>query len=464
LKKQFIYIFILSIFCNITSLFGNVDSISLKSKVDQNSALFIVNIDSAFAKIDDLLDESIAQHDTASELKLLDRKCRYYYQTNQLDLLISASEELHAKAKQYKNLHTQAMSLVYISEAYSANQVNDKSIEYLNHAMELLKEDNSGDRKIILTKSNVLNSFANTYVSMGQPEKAVEKLHAVINNYKDLNDLNDILQFQYINYSNIANIFTIYNLDSAEYYALKSIEIKPHNIKDDKIMLTNSAILGKVYKEKEEFQKALKYFQKAIFISQKTGEQLNLIDIYSNLVEVYNLLDMKDSAIYYDNKLKELEISSLQKKYSSLQLIINKDLNEETNNRNNWVIGLILFLLTSFAIIFFYLKKKQKGKRKNPVETYHTLIEMVKANDPGFMFAFDQNFPQFSSQLLKINNKLTNSEIEFCALLKLNLSTKEIAKYRFIEHRTVQNKKHRIRKRLNIPSSADIYNWFNNIQ
>jgi DNA-binding CsgD family transcriptional regulator len=76
------------------------------------------------------------------------------------------------------------------------------------------------------------------------------------------------------------------------------------------------------------------------------------------------------------------------------------------------------------------------------------------------LFAFEQAHPEFSLRLLEINPQLSKPEIEFCALLKLNLSTKEIARLKFIETRTVQNKKYRIRKRLNIPGSNDIYNWF----
>ncbi|WP_294296360.1 LuxR C-terminal-related transcriptional regulator [uncultured Chryseobacterium sp.] len=79
------------------------------------------------------------------------------------------------------------------------------------------------------------------------------------------------------------------------------------------------------------------------------------------------------------------------------------------------------------------------------------------------MFAFESLFPEFSEKLLKINPELQQSEIEFCALLKLKLTTKEIAKYTFIETRTVQNKKYRLRKKLEIPHQVDIYHWIDSI-
>jgi DNA-binding CsgD family transcriptional regulator len=442
-----------------------VDSIGFKEKVKNNTRLYNVHIDSAFIELDELINEAQFLKDSAIELVLLERKCRYFYQTNQLDLLISASEELADKANQYNDLYSQAMSYVYISEAYSANRINGKSIEYLEKAFTLLEKDQSNNRKIFIAKSNVLNSFANTYISMGEPEKAVIKIKAVISNYKELDNVSDIVRFQYLNYSNIANIYTLYNLDSAEFYALKSIELKPANVENDKVMLTNYDVLGSVYKEKQSYQTALLYYHKALDISEITGEQLNLKNLYSRLVEIYKILGIKDSAIIYNSHLNELEISSLQNKYTSLQLIMDKIDQSSDDGWWKWIIAVSVgVLLIVLGLFFFFIKRKPQTTEKDTEITYNSLIEFVKNNDPGFIFAFEQNFPEFSSQLLKINPTLSNTEIEFCALLKLNLSTKEIARYRFIETRTVQNRKHRIRKRLNIPSSADLYNWFNNIQ
>ena len=56
----------------------------------------------------------------------------------------------------------------------------------------------------------------------------------------------------------------------------------------------------------------------------------------------------------------------------------------------------------------------------------------IRKDDPGFMFAFEKLYPDFSDKLLQIDSNLTKSEIEFCALLKLNLSTKKIARNNFV--------------------------------
>lgn len=76
---------------------------------------------------------------------------------------------------------------------------------------------------------------------------------------------------------------------------------------------------------------------------------------------------------------------------------------------------------------------------------------------------FDEMFPGFSKKLLEINPQIVQSEIEFCSLLKLKISTKDIARYKYITPKTVQNKKYLIRKKLNIPKEIDIYQWFDGV-
>lgn len=431
--------------------------------VANNARLFNKNLDSAYMELDGLIAHAVSAKDSLLELALLERKCRYFYDKSQLDSLIKVSEYLLDKATKYHELYAQAMSNVYLAEAYSSNQLYDKALKYLEKAYKILENDKSNNKRIFLARSNVLSSFANVYIDKGEPKKAVAKVQQVIKNYETLKDISDIMQFQYLNYSNIANVYSLYNIDSAEYFALKSIALKPAKIEDDKIMLTNYSVLGKVYKKKKSFHTALSYYHKAIQISIKTGEQLNLKDIYTDLIDLYNQTGEKDSAIIYDNKLKELEITTLQRKYNSLQMINNKNNQPDDKPQSGlWIYiaiggGLLIVIL---LIIFSTKKKQRKQQEPTSQRIYNSLIELVKQNDPAFMFTFEQTYIDFSNHLLEINPHLSKSEIEFCALLKLNLSTKEIAQYKFLEPRTVQNKKHRIRKKLNIPSEADIYNWF----
>lgn len=91
------------------------------------------------------------------------------------------------------------------------------------------------------------------------------------------------------------------------------------------------------------------------------------------------------------------------------------------------------------------------------------VVEMAKTDDLAFIPAFKQLFPDFHARLLKINPDLTAQEFKFCALLKLGFSTKDISNYNHLAVRSVQTKKSRLRKSLNIPREEDLYQWIDKL-
>ncbi|WP_343659115.1 LuxR C-terminal-related transcriptional regulator [Chryseobacterium sp.] len=190
-------------------------------------------------------------------------------------------------------------------------------------------------------------------------------------------------------------------------------------------------------------------------------------EVYKPLQEIYQKLNIRDSAIYYQNKIKEYDLLVLNSKYNSLQEVINRDKKEEKKSSKNYIIRIFIGLGAIGCIIIYFFKRKAKNTEEilnsEPIlpETYHHLIDLLEKKDPAFMFAFEKVYPKFRENLLAKNADLQQSEIEFCALLKIQLTTKEIAKYTFIETRTVQNKKYRLRKKFEIPSNLDIYIWIN---
>ncbi|MFL9832801.1 helix-turn-helix transcriptional regulator [Chryseobacterium terrae] len=91
------------------------------------------------------------------------------------------------------------------------------------------------------------------------------------------------------------------------------------------------------------------------------------------------------------------------------------------------------------------------------------IIRLAKQNSPRLLSKFKSAYPEFFENLAAVNANLQNSEIIFCIYLKLRLSTKEIALYTFVTPKAIQNRKNRLRKKLNIASTTDIYKWFDQI-
>lgn len=445
----------------VTGSYAEDSNESLKMRVARNGGLFRENLDQAYNEISDLLLEANRINDTLSKLVLIERKCRYFYAKSQYDSLNETSLFLLKQALQYKHNYFQAMGHMFQAEGYSVNSLYERALKSLTQAYNILDKDKSGDATIFLAKANVLNSFANVYNDNGEPDKAVEKIKEVIGSYNSLKNIDDINRFQYLNYSNLAALYTQFDLDSAEYYANKSMGIKPSHITEDKAMMTNYYVLGKVYNSKGEHQLAALFYHKAMEASIRSGSSLNLTEIYNELITIYKIEGNKDSMLVYENKLKDMELNILQSKYNSLQKVVIKG--DQNKISPLWIVLIVAALGIVFYTLWKLLAKKEQVADTVSNESYNSLIQLLKENDSAFYFAFEQVFPFFSEKLLAINPNLAKSEIEFCFLLKLKLTTKEIAKLTFIEPRTVQNKKYRIRKRLDIPSSADIYVWLDSI-
>lgn len=92
-----------------------------------------------------------------------------------------------------------------------------------------------------------------------------------------------------------------------------------------------------------------------------------------------------------------------------------------------------------------------------------TLLRLLNEDSNSFYIAFLEAYPHFSEKLLKINPTMKYSDIEFCAYIKLNLETKQIAQFKKISTRAVEGKKYRIRKKLNISSDVNMYIWMSKI-
>ncbi|EJL75795.1 tetratricopeptide repeat protein [Chryseobacterium populi] len=455
-----------SLFFSLTGYSQNKKE-EFKNQVMLNSKIFNTNIDKAYHQLDSLLYDARALKDSISELKLLDRKCRYFYSKNMMDSLIILSEKLQKKSNEYNIPYFEAMSNIYMAETYSVNKFYDKAIYYLNSAYKILQEDKTGSEKIFYAKANVLNSFANVYLDKNDPKSAAKKIYQQIKSGSEIKDPKKLASFQYLNYSNLSNIYIQYNSDSAYYYANKSINIKPATIAEDKSMITNYTVIGEVYKQKKNYPNSIKYFHKALTASKKNGIELNMNNVYEALKEIYLKTGRKDSVIFYKNKIEQYDLQVLESKYNSLQEVINKDKKEEDESSSkNLLLWSILLGVSIIVLMITFIKVRNKKIRvtdQNLQKTYNHLIELLQNKDPSFIFSFENAFPDFSDKLLKKKPELQQSEIEFCALLKMKLTTKEIAKYTYIETRTVQNKKYKLRKKLGIPQNVDIYQWINNL-
>lgn len=165
--------------------------------------------------------------------------------------------------------------------------------------------------------------------------------------------------------------------------------------------------------------------------------------------------------------------------YASADMIFDEQ-NKKENSSNTFLWYILIIILVIVLGAFFYFKKNKKPienvtptnteikietktETELPAISYDEIIALAKSNSSDFLFRFKETSPHFFDKLLEIDPELITSELTFCAYLKLYFSTKEIATYTFVTPKAVQNRKNRIRKKLNIPSDIDLYFWIDGL-
>ena len=106
-----------------------------------------------------------------------------------------------------------------------------------------------------------------------------------------------------------------------------------------------------------------------------------------------------------------------------------------------------------------YSKKRQGGITPKDMDLLLKQLESTKG-DTEFWEMYQKNFDliheHFFRNLRERYPQLTPSDLKFCGLLRLNLSTKDIAKFTNLTVRGVETARYRLRKKLALPEKVSL--------
>lgn len=105
----------------------------------------------------------------------------------------------------------------------------------------------------------------------------------------------------YFAYSQMANLYNIQNqTDSALWYATRGYELGLHSQKQyQRFFSLASSALGGVYQKLEKYDSAENYFRRGIAQSLRYNNIYFLARNYNNLANLFDKMNLKDSAIHY---------------------------------------------------------------------------------------------------------------------------------------------------------------------
>lgn len=277
-------------------------------------------------------------------------------------------------------------------------------------------------------------------------------------------------------------LFT-HKMDSAAIYVSRVAEKAKNEKMYDVESLWAYYTIGYYYNEINDYDAAEKNLNKALEFNIKTKliYSSHIREVYQALSQLYKKKNDKEKAYFYLSKYNQEEDRLNNARLETLNKAT-EDFISESKKDSDWhksdlplLIALSIAAVTIFGIyirrIIKLLSSKKKTLKKETDELKNQIhakmsqevMELAQKNDSSFLLKFKELYPDFITALLKINPELENSELAFCAMLKLHFSSKEIASYTFVQHKSIQQKKYRIRKRLNIPVEEDIYDFFDRL-
>ncbi|ALR29194.1 hypothetical protein ATE47_00990 [Chryseobacterium sp. IHB B 17019] len=267
-------------------------------------------------------------------------------------------------------------------------------------------------------------------------------------------------------------------LDSAENYLNKAIKISGDYSPYQKSMTLLA--FGKLYLEKKEYEKALEYYFQSLALSQQLSRKNDITNTYKAISDTYKLMndDVKKNEFLekYSDSKDSIDESEREALRIPVDKIISKETKKEKKERTQAYVIIGIILLVSAAILVVLTRKyikKQKETEEIIIETLHEtdelksklnvafdeLSKLASTNDPFFLTRFKEVYPEFYEKLTSTYPHLTANDIRFSAFLRLNLSTKTIAQYKNISIRTIESRKYRLRKKLELPSDVDLNKW-----
>lgn len=423
----------------------------------------------AYIEAEKLEKKALETQDFQAELMAIHSKCAYYKINNDFDQMLNLAQTLLTKSKEYKLIAFEATARKHLFEALIFSGLLEKGYEELKEATLLARNLNDFDEFDLITKSDIYIANSNyhflkkDYINQLKYVKISGKYFEKISN-QSLKE-----KLLYIHNCNLAGSYLLLGkIDSATHYAQLSLSQEKNYDRVD-IQFNNYSTLGNIALKKENYDEALDEFQKAENL-EGYKNHLNTKQLYEKTIEIYHKKGDKIGVNHYKTKLDSLQLLITQNQNKSLHSLLKENEDKETSN---YSFGYLVIIAVLALVLIWYLKKyrnrmnvmENDGKKEQKLtdQEFSKLFELIRKNDPAFMFYFDKKFQGFTQKLLKINPKLSSSELEVCALMMLNISTKKIAQYKFIAPKTVQNKKYLIRKKLKVTSDVDLYDWLKNV-
>jgi AraC family transcriptional regulator, chitin signaling transcriptional activator len=138
-----------------------------------------------------------------------------------------------------------------------------------------------------------------------------------------------------------------------------------------------------------------------------------------------------------------------------LMKLTNEKLSQDVDSKNRELAVSTMSLNSKNELLSFIkedLKKTAESGTSNVKSVISTINKNITEDDSWSVFkeAFDNADKDFLKRIKQVHTALTPNDLRLCAYLRLNLSSKEVAPLFNISVRSVEIKRYRLRKKMEL--------------
>ena len=167
---------------------------------------------------------------------------------------------------------------------------------------------------------------------------------------------------------------------------------------------------------------------------------------------------------HYHKKLKRKQLESDQ----LIMHIKNEQLNSDIESKNRELTISKMSIIKKNELLNA-IKKELNDEDIKPSKNIRSVVKLIDKNLNNtkdwefFVKAFNNTDKGFLDRLKVLHPDLTPNDLRFCVYLRMNLSSKEIAPLLNISVKSVETKRYRLRKRMNLPHEESLVNYIMDI-
>ena len=182
--------------------------------------------------------------------------------------------------------------------------------------------------------------------------------------------------------------------------------------------------------------------------------------LYFLLLLIIIFITHKAYKRHYVNKFKQEQLENER----LIMQINNEKLNQDIESKNRELAISTMSIINKNKVLNKIKKEIKNTKGSDNIEAIKLIDSNLNdAKDWSFFEkAFNNADKGFLDKIKKAHPDLTPNDLRFCAYLRLNLSSKEMAPLLNISTKSVETKRYRLRKKLNLEHDSGLVNYMLN--